>query len=651
MMNKKLIFLFVFFLGFLSFPGAGSARESLIANHYVQEGKKLFEKKDYDLAIVEFHKALLADPQHEEALMYLRMLGFGGGDKRDIVKTREQKQDLPALDKNTEPQKNVSKSTSKKVVEPPKDLSTPAVENQVIDEQKSSAQALQAQSPQKAKKSCRVKKEASKKKVKKRKVKKSPMSACELKAKTSPAKEVSKTEKPQIAKEAEKEAESVSPVAVEPQNTPQKFSKKPMSPVAQKPLESLASGEEKTGLPKLIDKETPDERARIHQEFSREKLDKMRKAHAKYSRKPMGKNQKAVFKDVNGDGVKERISLAEKKELEKIEAQIDKKEKAALKNLEKKSAQKEKPAFKNIPAHKASGRKAGFFEYKAGDVVSSSDAGQSEDLAEIKKDNLARDGNAKRKKSLPENPENVVKQDALKTQPIDLPVDGDDQAPAPQKNMKTVVSKKDVQSERDLAKPQVAVNQDELAPGGDLAKPQVAVNQDERLSDTDTSDVVKNNSDEVLVEEPNSAVKETVVDQGALLDKQDLAQKEKEIYKKAQAKKAAVILEAQKVSLEKAAKPAEMPDVVDKDGQSFSSSAKQQDFSTAAFSQAVEQKVKPVAKENTVLKKKLGEVIEIAQQDQKTIQELEENAKAQSDKVEVLENDLVETKQALETKK
>lgn len=79
-MSRKKFLLFIFLI--LSAFSSVSLSEaynspSLASDDYVKVGKKYFKGKDYDRAIEQFDKALLADPKNEEAILYLRMLGFG----------------------------------------------------------------------------------------------------------------------------------------------------------------------------------------------------------------------------------------------------------------------------------------------------------------------------------------------------------------------------------------------------------------------------------------------------------------------------------------------------------------------------------------------------------------------------------------------
>ncbi len=100
-MNKKVFFLFVAFSLVVLFSTTHLyAAPDLVVGHYLQEGKKLFEKKDYDLAAVEFNKVLLADPDNEEALMYLRLLGFGGESQEVIAANRERGPSVHQSDKS-----------------------------------------------------------------------------------------------------------------------------------------------------------------------------------------------------------------------------------------------------------------------------------------------------------------------------------------------------------------------------------------------------------------------------------------------------------------------------------------------------------------------------------------------------------------------
>ncbi len=73
-----LIFSIFSFSGpFLSFDV--SAEEGMVANQLVKDGVVFYNREDYDKAADAFSKALLAQPDHPEALKYLRAMGLEGG--------------------------------------------------------------------------------------------------------------------------------------------------------------------------------------------------------------------------------------------------------------------------------------------------------------------------------------------------------------------------------------------------------------------------------------------------------------------------------------------------------------------------------------------------------------------------------------------
>ena len=103
--------------------------------------------------------------------------------------------------------------------------------------------------------------------------------------------------------------------------------------------------------------------------------------------------------------------------------------------------------------------------------------------------------------------------------------------------------------------------------------------------------------------------------------------------------------------MEKTLKPAKDQDS-SLDNEQVESVEKVREEALAAVSNSGKNEAfKAVESENLVLKKKLAQVVEMAEQDQKTIKDLEKNVTQKSEKAQILENDLVEAKQTLESKK
>ncbi len=160
-MNKKfLIFSIVLAACFTASSVGAYSSPSLASVQYVDSGKRLFDNKDYDRAINDFNKALLADPHNEDALRYLRMLGFGRGGCSSYTKNcpnREQscgatgscrdKEMTTNSDRDHSPQKN--KNTQKKSTakfSKADQQKTQHLHAQSLQKEKAALKKLQAQS-------------------------------------------------------------------------------------------------------------------------------------------------------------------------------------------------------------------------------------------------------------------------------------------------------------------------------------------------------------------------------------------------------------------------------------------------------------------------------------------------------------------------
>lgn len=370
-MNKKIsVVLAVLLLSPLAFISVADAKPNLAAKFYLEQGKKEFKNKEYDLAIKEFNKALLADPDNEEALMYLKMLGFGGKtsssrEQEPVTKTEEKVKDKAKDQKEKTENKSERKSVKKTdTVKPKVEKTASLVENseaevsesevpeteemdaedrvlQDIDDQIAAeeAAALKALHDQSAKDQAELLK-----KLDQDEKKAEIPPAVPQKAKT-PKKE-SKADAVQKSLEAEAERPSV---------------EKPEVSVSAREAAVVA------GVRKNTSQKINDYQAKIEAQTAQ----KIEKVHNKFASKPIGEKEKTVFRDFDNDGVPEAISVNESKAIEKIEADAKKEEQAGIKKIRKQGQQDEKTALKNLRALIKKEEKRQTGDLKAGDVVGS----------------------------------------------------------------------------------------------------------------------------------------------------------------------------------------------------------------------------------------------------------------------------------------
>lgn len=741
-MNKKLYLLFACISFFLFSPASVHANSHLVANYYVESGKKLFDEKNYESAITEFNKALLAEPDNEEALMYLRMLGLGSAEKDKITTSREQGESSSEEKPNKKTKKNISKATRSAKNTKDIDLKIEQIKTQVALEEKAAIESLRAQAAceeqknlsgvasqkpaekicsdaackklccQCAKKAqaqnivqegsvdqpqsvlrhaqeeassieadiaglvpenqdnickqCLVCNKKAAKSVKNQKLKRQKVSdKVNAAAKTA---DVKKTLPVKAKNSGQRAPESISQKQDADdltQNLQEAVDEPAVLEVSQKHRGPITAKEKEAATIAAVKADGVKEQTQIRKEFAQQEKRNIQQIHAKYKSKGIAKNEKAVLRDLDGDGVKERISSAENKAIEKMLATSAKKEKAALKDLDKKVLFKEKAAIKRLRTQSQKAKKeVSLKNVRAGDVIvdqpdlmAGDDEASSDDQQKISQEDDIQ---------IPVVDENVVPQAKENIKQASMSrVDKKSPKKKPVLAKQSVEKKKQSDEEKALGESPLAkiedathesdVRQEETSSAdasesSSPQKPEQLFTQEKRVGDSEKS------SDDASKTSDNQAgeIKPKQIDEPLQASK-DLAQQEKALHEKFEQKKAALIQEvkkeAQDASLEKTPRPQEDQDS-SSDNQQVESAEKASEETLAAVSDSGKKEaLKAVESENLVLKKKLAQVVEMAQQDQKTIKDLEKNVTQKSEKAQILENDLVEAKQTIESKK
>ncbi|MCB9771487.1 MAG: hypothetical protein H6754_02930 [Candidatus Omnitrophica bacterium] len=390
-MNKKSFFLLLSIVYLLTFSSSSHAAEpNLVANFYIEAGKKHFKVKDYDLAIREFNKALLADPNNEEALMYLRMLGFGGTQKTEQYK-KVAATPTPVLEKVKEvsetTKNDVGKSSKKEEAQKIK-----AIEEQTAKEEMAALKALRLQADEDKKAALKeVRAQSKKEKSVKNKpaIKKAKSSQAKDSKKVIDRKVVVSDEnmdkdndvhlsldssmddfENQITAAAavydkEKQSAVTPPKSTKIEEKIDKSKKIQTSKKTQSPAtavdvaqvsNTVAQDKEKAAIFK-IQTEARGAKTRLQDEIAAQTADKIAATHKKFSARKVAPNEKMVPVDIDGDGIKEVITLKENAAIENIKKQADKQEQAGLKVIEKKAEQKQRIALRKISIESSKNKK------------------------------------------------------------------------------------------------------------------------------------------------------------------------------------------------------------------------------------------------------------------------------------------------------
>ncbi len=435
--------------------------------------------------------------------------------------------------------------------------------------------------------------------------------------------------------------------------------------VVKKDPSSLTFKEKEAATIDAIKADGVKQQAEVHKEFAEQEKRNIKQIHAKYKSKGIGKNEKAVLRDLDGDGVKERISSTENKAIEKMLAVSAKKEKAALKDLDKKVLLKEKAAIKRLHAQTQNSKKEiSLKKVRAGDVV----VDQPDIIAADEDVSL-------------ENQQKIVQEDDIQIPLVDAnvvpqvkasiketstsPVGKKSTKKKPVLNKQSVEKKKQLDQEKVSQESSLAKMEDVVQEGDASQEELSAANMSESLGSQKAAHLSAKEQGAGDIEKSldssskanSSQAKEISfkqIDEPLEVSK-DLIEQEKVLHEKFEQKKAALIDEVKKksedVSLEKTLKPAKDQDS-SLDNEQVESVEKVREEALAAVSNSGKNEAfKAVESENLVLKKKLAQVVEMAEQDQKTIKDLEKNVTQKSEKAQILENDLVEAKQTLESKK
>ncbi|MCC6758972.1 MAG: hypothetical protein IT395_05050 [Candidatus Omnitrophica bacterium] len=406
-MNKKIsVVLAALLLSPLAFLSVADAKPNLAAKFYLEQGKKEFKNKEYDLAIKEFNKALLADPENEEALMYLKMLGFGGKasstreqepvaktEEKVEEKTKDQIKDKEEKAENKAEKKSVKKTdTVKPKVEKTASL-VEASEAEDTEEEDSEAEDMDAQdhvlqdiedqiAAEEAAALKALHEQAAKDQVallkKLDQVEKKTETPAAVPSKTKAPKKESKADavKKSLAAEAKKSsvAQKTEPKPADVEDIAAEDDQAVIEAVEDKPEASVSARE--AAAVASVKKNTSREISDYQSKIEAQTAQKIEKVHNKFAAKPIGEKEKTVFRDFDNDGVPEAISVNENKAIEKIEAAAKKEEQAGIKKIQKQGQQDEKTALKNLRAlikkeEKMQRRDQKTGDLKAGDVVGS----------------------------------------------------------------------------------------------------------------------------------------------------------------------------------------------------------------------------------------------------------------------------------------
>jgi len=639
-MNKKIFSLFfVLFLSAIVFIPCANAKSNLAAHFYVGEGKKEFKAKNYDIAIIDFQKALLADPDNEEALMYIKILGASSkgpqGREQDPIakdKKADHKKKETKKDGKSHSKKESPKDTQKKIAK----KSSPAVA--VKSETKSKAKSINAESE------------------------KSYVSSDDDED------QVLNDIEEQIAKEEATALKAVRDQAALDQEVLLKKTNKTKTP-AKKPTAKTVKSTKKKPAAKT----------------SKSATDEVTECP------PCPEGEKKSVKPEVSDALKSKKVIAEEAATEKIDTQknleaIDQSAVETESELEPEPVSEpilEKPVAKPVAKSKSSSTVGSLPKSTAmqpSSLMATTASPQSREAAVvtgIKKEAAAKKAELREK---------IDEQTAKKIEIVHAKFEG---TPIGKKE-KTIFRDVDndgvpeavsVAENKALEKVEVQANKEQQAGYKKIDKEaaqdekiaikklRAKIKNEEKLKGRGRSvesesnhvkagDIVVSEEDVVIpdVSSEDSDNNMSMLDDADLSPKEaavlvdmksDLAQKEKDIEMKYAKKKAMRMSEA-----DKKARPQvqETKAALMQDDERLATNAKEMSTEKPLDRNIPAANPKSVQAQNVVLKKKFSQVVEMAQKDQELIKDLESNVAEKDQKVEALQGDLHETKTNLDSK-
>ncbi len=668
---------------FLCSPFEVNAAENLVAKAYVQSGKELFEAKDYDSAIVEFNKALLADPDYEEALIYMRLLGFGGKEREERILRREKsqsanknadnkevgiKENKTISSKSTSVKKSKAKTQALPREEKGSELNVEQIQAQSTDEEKAALQALHAKAAldeTMAIKELHASKNT-KQVSKKQNVQKS--SSENLSSVVTPVKRNQSSPDAKVARSANNSSEkstqdmqsavfedTVSPVAENQEDykkakSPSVKAKSKSSKASSK-KPTLESTKEKILLAQLQEN-VEQEQDFINQKLTAQMDQEIQQVHTTYKAKRLSPKAKVVMRDIDGDGISEKISSAENKAIDKIKVQFEKDKKVAFKKVDQKAIVKKEKIVKQlqnkekIKANDTQDKPRTKTSHRAGDIVSQAEVNINDIPSTYEINNSVKeesysfndtkeDPTVVKESSVVKNnikPKSIANKKVKKVQT---------QKPAAKTAKARIVEpKQTAQKTEEFVSSSLragdVMDSDDVE---EMAVPSLYQQNDEKINDAEfnaglnKTPLLKNNTEKSSVGVNQTAVNlnQEEVEIKAKIN-QDLVEDEKNLRREFAQEKAAKINNAKRT----------FPTVGEKVEGNEIVAQEQPALSSGTQSQHIDEMVDA---KNEMLKEKLAAVLEMSQKDQKIIQELEKNTTEQTRKIEILENNLLEAKQ------
>jgi hypothetical protein len=641
-MNKKVFFLSISFLLFVFSSTQVYAAPNLVAGHYLQEGKKLFEKKDYDLAAVEFNKVLLADPDNEEALMYLRLLGFGGESQEVIAANRERGPSAHQSDKSfnekqvcpiclAKSKKSSQQSSDKKKRTFIKRNKKGSGQSSLVDNDKQSKLCLKCQEKQAQQKKSKTTIESRAKTGAKVK----SVQAGAIKAVDKIGEEVSDQDMGDSVQELiaqEKAAYLASEKAVSKTKAVSKSSSQ--EPVKQSAAAAKVAAKAKSAqvAGKTVVDEVEDEDIDQDIDDSVQELIAQEKAAYLASEKAVSKT-KAVSKSSSQEPVKQSAAAA-KVAAKAKSAQVAGKTVVDEDEDEAEDEDIEQTSDQSVAASAVTDDSAILTEHEQELVLKKKISAEAQ-KAEMK---IRREFAADKAKKIEQVHAKYQAKGIGKNQKVVFrDVDGDGAKEqisiAENRAIDRIQAKSDKAQQAAIQKlKKKAARKEKIA----LQKLRVEMAKAKKRGHSQKAGDVIKRKDQVVKVMPLDNVEQK---------EQDIAARfaDKEASGASKAGKAAPRkLETSDMPLNSA--DADVHHIVSDDPQDLMD---QQRIANAQ----VPEKAKAIEKENLVLKNKLVKVVEMAQQDQDMIKDLEKNAQEQNNKVETLENDLVDTRKTLAVKK
>ncbi len=701
-MNRKTLFLLGSLSFFLVCPISVHAKADLATNFYVESGKKSFEEKDYDLAVEEFNKALLADPSNEEAIMYLRILGYGRSGRQEKITDREQGESPEAQTKlpvapsleGRSGQRQLSKESSRSQANLPiqnaeaensaKNLTPRDIEEQIAQEENEALKAVRVEASEKervALKKIRAPKDRQNienlkntesdrtdignkpptNKIKKDKVQKRTVKKSKSEKRKVVKKAAAKNSVPKDDSLLQPENVSAGDVSTEvdackfTESSPEASSTKSFQPVSSarfspkapstKSAQPVSSAKSSSGVPsaKFLRSAKSQEAALIKRLDAQAQIERNR-LHQKFSDAEAQKIKQVHAKyQAKGIGPKEKIVFKDF-DGDGVVEKISWAENQAIEKIQTQTAKEEKAALKVFDKKADMKERAAVRDFRA-EAAKTQKAKKITDLSSAPKISKKTQIQFKAGDVVSEQQvEEAVKNSAEEEVKSD-PYDADDMVIPSESEKDSAPVKKDRKqiSSHDVAKSLAKRKPASFTPSSE----KVPTRSSTKTAGPDDNSAIPMMSDEKEVQVVASI-------------QADLAQKEEELHQEFAEKKAAKLSQltsvrnssgkvSPRVKKTKSSASSEINSVIPTESKEPLSS---ENLEALMVSDPVVKKaVTAVKTENAVLKKKLTEVVEMAQQDQKTIKELEKNTEQQTQKVEVLENDLDEAKESLETKK